>query len=208
MAIQIKKHLPSGTIILKRPEKRNALSRQMIADVMQALDDFHQEKSVRAVIITGSGEAFSAGADLSEIDATRSEPDALMQWQDDVVAFRELLDRMLMFPKPIIAAINGPALASGAGLAMAADLTVASEVATFGFPEPRRGLVAGIVAPLLVFRLGASHASRLLLTGQAVSSSDALRMGAFQEVVTGELVWARAQELCTKCRSVLQSRFS
>lgn len=195
MSIQVKKHVPSGTIILKRPEKRNAISRQMIVDLMQALDDFHQEKHVRAIIITGAGDAFSAGADLSEIDLSRNEPDVMMQWHDDAIAYRDLLERMLLFPKPIIAAINGPALASGAGIAMAADITVASEKATFGFPEARRGLVAGVVAPLLVFKIGASHASRLLLTGLPVDAHVAHQMGAFQEVVDSGLVWARAQEL-------------
>ena len=158
MSIQIKKHLPSGTIVLNRPDKRNALSRQMLTDLIQALDDFHQEKAVRAVIITGAGIAFCAGTDLAEVDVSRQQADALWQWQEDAALFRELIDKMFLFPKPIIAAVNGPALGNGAGLVLAADLVVASTEAHFGLPEPRRGLVAGVSAPLLVFRVGAAAA--------------------------------------------------
>jgi methylglutaconyl-CoA hydratase len=195
MTVQIKKNLPSGTIILNRPDKRNALSRQMMADLGQALDDFHQERKVRAVILTGAGTAFCAGMDLVEMQETSQQPDALLQWHNDAVQYRELLEIMLRFPKPIIAAINGPVVAGGAGLLLASDIVVAAESARFGLPEPRRGIVAGIVAPLLAFRVGASHAANLLLTARMIDAPEALRVGVFQEVVKQELVWARAQEL-------------
>jgi len=195
MTVQIKKNLPSGTIILNRPDKRNALSRQMMRDLAQALEDFHQERKVRAVILTGAGTAFCAGMDLVEMQETSQQPDALLQWHNDAVQYRELLEIMLRFPKPIIAAINGPVVAGGAGLLLASDIVVAADSAKFGLPEPRRGIVAGIVAPLLAFRVGASHAANLLLTARMIDAPEALRVGVFQEVVKQELVWARAQEL-------------
>ena len=149
--IRVKKHVPSGTIILNRPNKRNPLSRQMIDQLRQALDDLHQERKVRAVILTGAGSSFCSGADLQEIQDSSRQTDAWAQWHTDAVQYKELLEAMLLYPKPIIAAVNGPAVGSGAGLVLAADITLAAPEARFGLPEPRRGLVAGLVAPLLSF---------------------------------------------------------
>ena len=195
MTVLVKKNLPSGTIVLNRPDKRNALSRQMLADLMQALDDLHQERKVRAVILTGAGTAFCAGMDLSEMQATAQQPDSQLQWHQDAVQYRELIDKLLQFPKPIIAAVNGPAIAGGAGLVLASDVVIGTPEAKFGLPEPRRGIVAGLVSPLLVFRVGGSHSSNLLLTARTIEPPEAHRIGLYHEVVPNEFVWARAQEL-------------
>jgi methylglutaconyl-CoA hydratase len=195
MTVTVKRTLPSGTIILNRPDKRNALSRQMLTDIAQALDDLHQERKVRAVILTGAGTAFCAGMDLAEMQETSQQPDAQLQWHHDAVQFRELIDKMLQFPKPIIAAVNGPVVAGGAGLMLASDIVIATPSAKFGLPEPRRGIVAGMVAPLLAFRIGASHAANLLLSARTIEPSEAHRIGLFHEIVDTDLVWARAQEL-------------
>jgi methylglutaconyl-CoA hydratase len=195
MTVTVKKTLPSGTIILNRPDKRNALSRQMLEDIAQALDDLHQERKVRAVILTGAGTAFCAGMDLAEMQATSQQPDAWAQWHHDAVQYRELIDKMLLFPKPIIAAVNGPAVAGGAGLMLASDIVIGTPEARFGLPEPRRGIVAGLVSPLLVFRIGGSHAANLLLTARLIEPAEAQRIGLFHEVVKSDFVWARAQEI-------------
>jgi len=195
MTILVKKNLPSGTIILNRPDKRNALSRQMLTELAQALDDLHQERKVRAVILTGAGTAFCAGMDLGEMQQTSQQPDAFAQWHHDAVQYRELLDKLLHFPKPIIAAVNGPVLAGGAGLMLASDIVIAAEEAKFGLPEPRRGIVAGVVSPVLVFRIGASHAAHLLLTARTIEAAEAHRIGLYHEVVKSDVVWARAQEI-------------
>src|SRR5207247_1183998 len=99
------------------------------------------------------------------------------------------------FPKPIIAAVNGPAMAGGVGLMLASDIVIAAENIKVGLPEPRRGIVAGMVAPLLVFRIGASPAANLLLTARTIDAAEAYRIGLIHEVVKGDLVWARAQEI-------------
>src|SRR3954451_10107982 len=190
MTVQIKKNLPSGTIVLNRPDKRNALSRQMMVDLAQALDDLHQERKVRAVILTGAGTAFCAGMDLAEMQETSKQPDAFALWHEDAVQYRELIDKMLRFPKPIIAAVNGPVVAGGIGLMLASDIVVAAEGAKFGLPEPKRGIVAGMVAPLLFFRLGASHAANLLLTARTIESAEAHRLGLAHEIVKSDLIWA------------------
>lgn len=195
MTVTVKVNLPSGTIILNRPDKRNALSRQVIADLVQAFDDLHGERRVRAVILTGSGPAFCAGMDLGEMQETAKQPDALSQWHEDAVIYRELIDKMLLFPKPIIAAVNGPAVAGGAGLVLASDIVIGTPGAKFGFPEPRRGIVAGMVSPLLVFRIGASQAANLLLTARTIEAAEAQRIGLYHEMVGGDLVWARGNEI-------------
>ncbi len=190
--IQVKCHYPSGTILLNRPEKRNALSRSMIRDIQQAFEDLHQERNVRAVILTGSGTAFCAGMDLQEMKETARRDDAQQMWQYDARIYQELIEYMLRFPKPIIAAVNGPAVAGGAGLVLASDLVLASTDARFGLPEPRRGIVAGMVAPLLTFRTTPGQAARLLLTGEILSAEATREMGLYHEIVETDLLWARA----------------
>jgi methylglutaconyl-CoA hydratase len=197
--IQQKKHAPSGTIILNRPEKRNSLTRAMVDELLQALSDFHREKSVRALIITGAGTAFCAGMDLQEIQDTTERDDALHQWHKDAVQFKELLEAMLMFPKPIIAAVNGPAVAGGAGLVLASDIVVAAPEAEFGLPEPRRGLVAGLVAPLLAFRAGGGTAANLLLTARLATAEEAHRLSLFHELTPSDAIWARAHQIAERC---------
>ncbi len=109
--------------------------------------------------------------------------------------YRELIDKMLLFPKPIIAAVNGPAVAGGAGLVLASDIVIGTPAAKFGFPEPRRGIVAGMVSPLLAFRIGASHAANLLLTARTIEAAEAQRIGLYHEIVASDLVWARGNEI-------------
>lgn len=197
--IELKKHAPSGTIILNRPDRRNALTRQMLRELQQAFFDFHQEKSVRSVILTGAGAAFCAGMDLTEMRETAALPNSLAQWHEDAMLYHDLIETMLRFPKPIIAAVNGPAIAGGAGLLLASDLVIGTPDAKFGLPEPRRGIVAGMVSPLLAFRIGAGHAARLLLTAESIDAAEAFRIGLYHETVGTDLVWARAHELARVC---------
>jgi len=197
--VRVSLQKPAGTIILNRPEKRNALSRAMLGELMQAFEDMHAEKSVRAVILTGAGTSFCSGLDLDELHATSQEDSPHEQWHKDVVRVRELLEMMLRFPKPIIAAVNGPAIAGGAGLVLASDMVVSTSDAPFGIPGPRRGLVAGVIAPLLMFRLSGSHAARLLLTAEPIEAAEAHRIGIYQELVAADHVWARAAELANQC---------
>lgn len=202
MLVRVHIHQHVGTIILNRPEKRNALSRQLIADIAQAFEDLHQERRVRAVVLTGSGPAFCAGMDLGEMLETSKLDRPHDQWHADAVIYHDLVWQMLRFPKPIIAAVNGPAMAGGAGLVLASDLVLAAHEAKFGLPEPLRGIVAGMVAPLVQFRLGGSHAARLLVSAATIDAAEGHRIGLFHELIEGDKLWARATELgeqCAKC---------
>jgi methylglutaconyl-CoA hydratase len=193
--VKIQVHEHTATVTLNRPDKRNALSRGLLKELHQSLDDLHQERRVRGVIVTGAGKAFCAGLDLTEMLSANAQADRLAQWHADSVIYHDLIETMLRFPKPLVAAVNGPAVAGGAGLVMACDLVVASDGASFGFPEPRRGIVAGMVAPLLAFRIGAGHAGYLLLTAQVIGAQEAHRLGLFHELVSDDKVWARANQL-------------
>lgn len=189
-----------ATVLLNRPDDGNALTRAMLAELRQALGDLHQQKRIRAIILTGAGEAFSVGRDPAEMSAAGEDPMGdLARWGDEANEYRELLVAMLEMPKPILAAVNGPALAGGAGLVLGCDAVVAAEAASFGFPEPRRGSVAGVAAPLLAHRVGAGTAARLLVTSATIDSAEAHRLAIFHEIVAEDLLWARAFELGNEC---------
>lgn len=199
MPLRIHIHEQTATVILDRPEKRNALDRALLADLSQALDDLHQEKRVRAVVLTGAGPAFCAGMDLREMLETSKADDAHRRWHDDANQYRDVLETMWRFPKPIIAAVNGAALAGGAGLVLACDIVLAAHEAKFGLPEPLRGIVAGMVAPLLSFRVGGGQAARLLLSAAIVDAQEAFRIGLFHELTEADQLWPRAMEIAAGC---------
>jgi methylglutaconyl-CoA hydratase len=193
--VKVHVHDHTGTLVLNRPDKRNALSRGLITDIAEALHDLHAQRGVRAVIVAASGPAFCAGMDLAEMQATSQEPDSMARWHDDAQVYRDLLETMLRFPKPLIAAVQGPALAGGLGLVLACDIVLAAPEATFGLPEPKRGLVAAVVAPLLAFRVGGGRAAYFLLTADTVGSEVAHRIGLVHELVKADQLWPRGQEL-------------
>jgi methylglutaconyl-CoA hydratase len=191
----------AGTIVLNRPDHGNAITRAMVEELGQALDDLYLERRVRAIILTGAGGDFCAGADLGEMKTSQEADvdEALTQWGADAAEFRDLLVRMLEITKPIIAAVSGRALGAGAALVAACDAVIASADATFGLPDVRHGLVAGLAAPLLNFRIGAGQATRLMLAGQAIDAAEAHRIGVFHELVPPEMAWARAAQIAAEC---------
>ena len=190
----------SGTIVMDRLDRRNALSRKMLGDLRQAFNDLHQEKKVRAVILTGTDACFCAGMDLHEMYATSlDELASQQQWHADAMAYRSLLEQMLRFPKPIISAINGPAIGGGAGLTCASDIVIAGNSATFGVPATKRGLVAGMVIPLITFRIGAGPTSNLMLSAKTIDSHECHRLNLFHEVVEDNKVWVRAHQIAGEC---------
>lgn len=192
--LQVKAAGAVATIILDRADRCNAISREMLERIGEALSDLHQEKKIRSVILTASGSTFCAGADLREWHETLDSRQALQQWHEDMNELRELIETMLRFPKPLIAAVDGQALGIGFGLVLACDLVVGSHRLQFGLPAPRRGLVSGLVAPLLAFRAGASTASRLLLGDDSIDSQEAYRLGLVHHLVEPDMVWVRAQQ--------------
>jgi methylglutaconyl-CoA hydratase len=191
-------HDSAGTIVLNRPEKRNALNRELLTELDAAFQKFRREKAVRAIVLTGAGTAFCAGMDLGEMQATTHETDSHSKWQEDAEQYRDLLLTMLRFPKPIIAAVNGPALAGGLGLVLASDIVIADPTAKLGLPEPKRGIVAGVVSPLLAFRIGAGRAAPLLLTAKLIEAAEGFQQGLVHELIENDKLWARGVQLAAE----------
>jgi methylglutaconyl-CoA hydratase len=200
-AIEVKVKGAVGTIVLNRPARRNALSRSMLGELQQALGDLHQEKRVRAMILTGAGQAFCAGLDVHEMhaDAALEGVERDRTWGESAEDFRDLITQMLALPKPILASVNGPAVAGGAGLVLACDMVVACGAARFGVPDTRHGLVAGVVGPLLAFRAGGGTAARLMLSASLISADEALRLDIYHEMIDEPRLWARCVELGEAC---------
>ena len=184
----------AAVITINRPDKRNALSRALIAALSDAFHRAADDKAARSVILTGNGPAFCAGMDLEELRGTLG-ADSDKVW-DDATKLSTLYDFIYTLPKPTIAAINGAAVAGGAGLVTVCDLAVSVPDAKFGYPEVRRGLVAAMVMPHLLRHVGERMARWLLLTGELIDAEGSLRHGLINAVVPPEELRGRALAWC------------
>ena len=183
-----------GVLLLKlnRPDKLNALSKQLLGQLMTALKRAQKDKSIGCVVITGEGRAFAAGADISDMlergVASYADADRLKTWES-----------IENFNKPIIAAINGYALGGGLELALLCDIIIASEKAKFGTPEIKIGSFPGDGGTQRLPRLvGKSFAMQMVLTGMMVSADLAERKGLISEVVSDDELMLRAIEIASE----------
>lgn len=181
-----------ATITLNRPEKRNAISTEMMNDLMGALGEI-ETSSARVAILTGEGKAFSSGMDLAALKALATQSPA--ENLDDARRFARLLRRIWSFPKPTIAAVNGAAIAGGCGISTLCDFTLAAPEATFGYPEVRIGFLPANVAIFLVRQIAEKHARDLLLTGRIIDAAEAQRMGLVNQIVPAAELMAAARTL-------------
>jgi methylglutaconyl-CoA hydratase len=181
-----------ATITLNRPEKRNAISFELIDDLRRALDEVAKSDAL-LMILTGAGKAFCSGLDLDNLKALlgRSPEQNLQDSQTMVRLFRALYE----FPKVTIAAVNGAAIAGGTGLALLCDFTLAVPEAKFGYTEVRIGFVPAIVSTFLLRQVGEKQGRDLLLTGRLFGADEAARMGLINEIVPPENLMTRAREL-------------
>lgn len=181
-----------ATITLNRPEKRNAISFDLIDDLLRALDEVEKSDAV-VLILTGAGKAFCSGMDLDNLKSLlgRSAEQNLQDSQTMVQLFRSLYE----FPTTTIAAVNGPAIAGGTGLALLCDFTLAVPEAKFGYTEVRIGFVPAIVSTFLLRQIGEKQARDLLLTGRLFDAQEAERLGLVREVVPTDQLMTRAREL-------------
>ncbi|MBB6096627.1 methylglutaconyl-CoA hydratase [Deinobacterium chartae] len=168
-------------VTLNRPEQRNALSAALITELLAAFDDLEADPAVRAVVLTGAGGVFSSGADLRALQAMGSASSE--EKKRDSALLARLLQRIYTSPKPVVAALEGAAVAGGAGLASVCDVVVAGESTRIGYTEVRLGFVAAIVSVFLLRMVGEKAARELLLTGKLFPASRALEMGLISRVV-------------------------
>lgn len=182
----------AALVTLNRPEKRNAISAAMIAEMLAALKEV-ESGSERLAIITGAGKAFCAGMDLDALKslATQSPEENLADARRTAGFFR----RLWSFPKPLIAGVNGAALAGGCGIATLCDFTLAAPEAKFGYTEVRVGFMPALVSMFLERQVGEKLARDLFLTGRIVDAVEAKAMGLVTKVVPREQILGAAREL-------------
>jgi len=181
-----------ATLTLNRPDKRNAISYELIDELLAALGEV-ESSSALVLILTGAGKAFCSGMDLENLKTLLGRTSDQNKIDSETMArlFRSLYE----FPKPTIAAVNGAAIAGGCGLATLCDFTLAVPEAKFGYTEVRIGFVPAIVSTFLLRQIGEKQARDLLLTGRIVNADEALRLGLINEVIEPEKLLARAQEI-------------
>ena len=180
------------TITLNRPERRNALSPEMQAELIAAMEQAATNRC-RALVLTGAGEAFCSGLDLAVL---RTMADATeMDHRSHAANVSRMFRTLYELPMPTIAAVRGPAIAGGTGLATICDFTLATATAKFGFTEARIGFVPALVSAYAVLQLGDIRARDLLLTARIFDAQEALRLGLVNEVVAPEELDTRVDSL-------------
>jgi enoyl-CoA hydratase/carnithine racemase len=180
-------------VTLQRPEKRNALSIDLRIELADAFGALGEERDVGAVVLTGAGPAFCSGMDVTQFGGDRAHKERLVE--TSVACFRAVGN----CPKPVVAAVNGPALAGGFALALLSDIRLAAESASFGFPELPRGIPPSYATARAA--LSSPVAAELVLTGRLLDSSGALRLGLVSSVHPDDELMSRAVELASRIAS-------
>ena len=171
-------------VTLNRPDVHNAFDDGLIADLTAALVRIDADAAIRAVVLTGAGASFSAGADLNWMRAmaAASEEDN----RADAVRLARLMRTLNFLSKPTIARVNGAAYGGGVGLVACCDFAIAADTAKFGLTEARLGLIPAVISPYVTAAIGARHARRLFVTAEIFDSTEAMRIGLVHHVVAAE----------------------
>lgn len=164
-------------LTLNRPAKRNALTREMLGELFMRLKDITARSDVRCVVLSAAGPWFCAGMDLTQMQEAAARPDASQVWHGDTQLYHDVVKTLFELPMPTLAVVQGGAVAGGLGLVLACDMTLAAAAAIFALPEPKRGITAAIVTPLLVHRTGPGPAAFILLSGEAFDARQAQQFG-------------------------------
>lgn len=173
-----------AVIWLNRPDVRNAMSAELIAELTDAVGAAAEDKDVRAIVLAGRGTAFCAGADLNWMKEASGYGPA--ENQADAAKLATVLRTIAEAPKPTVARVHGPAFAGGLGLVTACDIAIASYDATFCLPEVRVGLIPAMISPYVIRAMGARAASRWFLSAEVFDGAEAYRMGLVQEIAPPE----------------------
>lgn len=193
--LHVEKQGPVAVLALNWPEKVNAMGLDFSADCLAALDVIASDPDVRALVVTGKGAIFCGGGDLFEIMSP--EATDIRRDYELVRGYNRVAERLHYFDVPVIAAVNGPAVGGGAGIALACDIAIASETARYDIFFGRLGLSAADVGvPWLLSRLiGSMRASYYLHTGSTITAQTGLQLGVFAEVMAADRLMPRAMEL-------------
>jgi enoyl-CoA hydratase/carnithine racemase len=188
-----------AVLILNRPRARNTLSEAMLQALRRALADIAEEKAVRAVVLAAKGSVFSAGHDLKELTAHRSEADGGRGYTQHIMQIcSAMMLSILRLPQPVIAAVEGTATAAGCQLVATCDLAVTSSAAKFSTPGVHIGLFCSTPMVALSRNVGRKHAMEMLITGDTISADDAYRIGLVNCVVEPGMARQHALRLAQK----------
>lgn len=190
--IKLKKEEWLATLTLNRPQKMNALSKELQLEMQHALDDLEADESVRAVIVNGEGKCFSSGFDITGAD----QPTTVQQWRANVKRENAAWFRIWRSRLPYIAAVHGYCLGGACALSMVCDITVASEDAQFGEPEVQ--FQSAPPFPIMPWVLGMKKTKELLLTGDRISAHEAHRIGLVNHVVSSAELMDSAREFARR----------
>jgi methylglutaconyl-CoA hydratase len=182
--IQIADHAGVRRITLNRPQVHNAFDDAMIAELTATLDTAGKDDGVRAVLLSGEGASFSAGADLNWMRGMAQASEA--QNREDSRRLAKLMRTLQYLPKPTIARVNGAAYGGGVGLIACCDIAIGVDSARFGLTEVKLGLVPAVISPYVAHAIGLRHARRLFLTGELFDAAAALQMGLLHQCVTAD----------------------
>lgn len=173
-----------ASITLNRPEKRNALNDELIAELKRGLAQAAADENVRAIVISGAGKDFCSGADLSALQKIAQA--SVSDNADDARSLLDLFVQIRQIRVPVVAAVKGRALAGGCGLATACDLVLASETARFGYPEVKIGFVPAMVLAILRRNVSEKRAFELITRGEEISAGYANEIGLVNQVFSDE----------------------
>ena len=173
-----------ATITMRRPEVHNAFNAQLVQDLQAAFTELSTDTGLHAVILTGEGPSFSAGADLNMMKASVTFTQE--QNLDDALHLADLFDTINTFPCPVVARVNGTAMGGGLGLLAVCDIVIAVESARLAFSEVKLGIAPAIISPYVVRKIGETHARVLFVTGERFSASHAREIGLVHIVTTAE----------------------
>jgi methylglutaconyl-CoA hydratase len=187
-------------VTLNRPERRNAYDGRLIAELRESFEKIAQDHSVRVVLLTGTGAAFCAGADLRWMAPDFPVSDA--HAREDAEQLSAMYRAIDECPCPVIGRVNGPAFGGGVGLVAVCDIVVAADDATFALSETRVGLIPAVIAPFLLRKAGESFLRRYCLTGEVFSASVAKQFNLVHEIVKADKLDTRVFELVEGVRHV------
>lgn len=185
-----------GFITLNRPEKRNALSPELIQELGKAFAAFENDAEVKVVVLKAEGKAFCAGADLDYIQ--QMQHFSFEENLEDSNRLKSLFSRIYEFPKVVIAQVQGHALAGGCGLVTVCDFAFSAPEALFGYTEVKIGFVPALVSVFLSEQIGQAKTTELLLSGELIASSKCVSLGLITEVVEREFLESRTLEFAQK----------
>jgi methylglutaconyl-CoA hydratase len=187
--VEITKDGAVARVTLNRPQLHNAFDEALIADLTAAFQSLAGDAAVRAVLLTGAGKSFSAGADLNWMQRASTYDDE--RNRADARALEFMLRTLDECPKPVIAMVNGAAIGGGVGLVAACDIAIAAEGAVFATSEVRLGILPAVIAPFVVRAIGPREARRWFLTAERFGAAEARRIGLIHEVVPADQLEAR-----------------